>query len=216
MLRAAPAAFVAAALFLAPSPTGTADVSLPEAPATVAGQLPAAGTYTLDPAHSTVGFRIRHMGIAMVEGEFDGFEGTIQFDPANIAATSVQATIQTASVDTDVDARDGHLRTADFFDVETYPTMTFASTGVQPTGPNTFRLMGDLTLHGVTRPVTLDVTAAGPITDPRAGQRAGFHAEGEIDRRDFGMTWGQDLPGGVPAVGHMVKLVLDAEATSAS
>ncbi len=215
MLRAAPAALVAAALFLAPSPTVTPDVALPAAPTAAAG-LPAAGTYTLDPAHSTVGFRIRHMGIAMVEGEFDAFEGTVVFDPANIAATTVSATVQTTSVDTDVDARDGHLRTADFFDVATYPTMTFQSTAVQPTGPNTFRLTGDLTLHGVTRPVTLDVTAAGPITDPRAGQRAGFHAEGEIDRRDFGITWGQDLPSGVPGVGHIVKLVLDAEATSAS
>ena len=213
MLRAAPAALIAAAFFLAPAPTADRDVALPAAPAASAG-LPAAGTYSLDPAHSTVGFRIRHMGLAFVEGEFDAFEGTIQFDPANIAATTVQATVQTTSVDTDVDARDGHLRTADFFDVATYPTMTFASTAVQPTGPNTFRLTGDLTLHGVTKPVTLDVTAAGPISDPRAGQRAGFHAEGEIDRRDFGMTWGQDLPSGVPGVGHTVKLVLDAEATT--
>ena len=217
MLRAAPAAFVAAALLLAPSPTATPDVALPDAPAAsgvASAGLPAAGTYALDPAHSTVGFRIRHMGLAFVEGEFDGFEGQIQFDPADIAATTVTATVQTASVDTDVDARDAHLRTADFFDVETYPTMTFRSTAVQPTGPTTFRLTGDLTLHGVTRPVTLDVTAAGPITDPRAGQRAGFHATGEIDRRDFGMTWGQSLPGGVPAVGHLVTLVLDAEATT--
>ena len=217
MLRAAPAAFLAAALSLAPSPTATPDVSLPAAPAApvASSGLPAAGTYTLDPAHSTVGFRIRHMGIAMVEGEFDAFEGTVAFDPANLAATTVRATVQTASVDTDVDARDGHLRTADFFDVETYPTMTFASTAVQPTGPTTFRLTGDLTLHGVTRPVAFDVTAAGPVTDPRSGQRAGFHAEGEIDRRDFGMTWGQDMPDGVPGVGHLVTLVLDAEATAA-
>ncbi len=214
MLRAAPAALVAAALFFAPSPTATPDVALPSAPRAQAGVLPAAGTYALDPAHTTVGFRIRHMGIAMVEGEFDGFDGEIQFDPANIAATSVRATVQTATVDTDVDARDTHLRSADFFDVETHPTMTFQSTAVQPTGPNTFRLTGDLTLHGVTRPVVLDVTAAGPVADPRAGQRAGFHAEGEIDRRDFGMTWGQDLPSGVPSVGHTVRLVLDAEATA--
>ena len=212
MLRAAPAALVAAALFLSPSPSGTPDVSLPSARR--ASGLPAAGTYALDAAHTTVGFRIRHMGLAFVEGEFDGFEGAIAFDPADIAATSVQATIQTTTVDTDVDARDGHLRTADFFDVATYPTMTFRSTGVQPTGPTTFRLAGDLTLHGVTRPVTLDVTAAGPISDPRGGTRAGFHAEGEIDRRDFGITWGQILPGGVASVGHTVQIVIDAEATA--
>ena len=217
MLRAAPAALVAAALFLSPLPTATPDVSLPSAPRASAGLsdgLPAAGTYALDAAHTTVGFRIRHMGIAFVEGEFDGFEGAIAFDPAAIAATTVQATVQTATVDTDVDARDGHLRTADFFDVETFPTMTFQSTGVEPTGPTTFRLMGDLTLHGVTRPVALDVTAAGPVSDPRGGTRAGFHAEGEIDRRDFGITWGQDLPGGVASVGHTVQIVIDAEATA--
>ena len=213
MLRAAPAALAAAALFLAPLPTSTADVSLPGAPA-LTGTLPAAGTYALDVAHSTVGFRIRHMGLAFVEGEFDAFEGQVVFDPANIAATSVTATVQTASVDTDVEARDTHLRTADFFDAATHPTMTFRSTAVQPTGPTTFRLTGDLTLHGVTRPVTLDVVAAGPIDDPRGGTRAGFHAEGEIDRRDFGMTWGRDLPSGVPGVGHLVTLVLDAEATA--
>ena len=212
MLRAAPAALLAAAFFFAP--TADRDVALPDAPTASAG-LPAAGTYALDPAHSTVGFRIRHMGLAFVEGEFDGFAGEVQFDPADLMATRVSATVQTASVDTDVDARDGHLRTADFFDVETFPTMTFQSTAVQPTGPTTFRLTGDLTLHGVTRPVTLDVTAAGPIADPRGGTRAGFHAEGEIDRRDFGITWGQSLPGGVPAVGHTVTLVLDAEATAA-
>lgn len=227
MLRAALASLVA--LFFpappvdrTPPPAPPAVAELPAAGlrsastpvAALPAALPAAGTYALDPAHSTVGFRIRHMGIAWVEGEFDAFEGTVVFDPADVAATTVRATVQTASVDTDVDARDGHLRTADFFDAETYPAMTFQSTAVHPTGPNTFRLAGDLTLHGVTRPVTFDVTAAGPISDPRGGTRAGFHGEAEIDRRDFGMTWGQDLPGGVPGVGHLVQIVLDAEATA--
>ena len=217
MVRPAPAA-LAALLALAPLASGDAAFT-PDAPARMAGQTsaPAAGraVYALDAAHTTVGFRIRHMGVAYVEGEFDGFEGRIAFDPADLAATTVTATVQMTSVDTDIEARDRHLRSGDFFDVEAHPTMTFTSTAALPTGPTTLRLAGDLTMKGVTRPVVFDVEAAGPIVDPRAGSRVGFHATAEIDRRDFGVTWGQTLPGGVPSLGHMVKLVLDVEATPA-
>src|SRR5690606_16637232 len=117
------------------------------------------------------------------------------------------------SIDTDVQQRDDHLRSADFFEVEAYPTMTFASTGVQPTGPTTFRLVGDLTIKGTTREVVFDVTAAGPIPIEN-GQRVGFHATTAIARRDFGVTWGTVLPGGCPAVGHHVQIVLDVEAVT--
>ena len=106
--------------------------------------------------------------------------------------------------------RDDHLRSADFFEVETYPTMTFTTTGVQPTGQNSFRLVGDLTIKETTKEVTFDVEAAGPIPIEN-GQRVGFHATTTIDRRDFGITWGSELPGGIPAVGHQVQLVLDVE-----
>ena len=191
--------------------------SAPDTPATAPSPLAAhaaqAATYSIDPAHTNVGFRIRHMGVAFVEGEFDTFEGTIAYDPADVAATRADVTVQTASVDTDVERRDDHLRTADFFEVETHPTMTFTSTGVQPTGQNTFRLVGDLTIKGTTQEVAFDVTAAGPIPTEN-GQRAGFHATTTVDRRDFGITWGSELPGGIPAVGNQVQIVLDVEAVT--
>lgn len=182
-------------------------------PAAVTAHTVDAATYSIDPAHTNVGFRIRHMGVAFVEGEFDTFEGTIAYDPADVAATRAEVTVQTASIDTDVQQRDDHLRSADFFEVETYPTMTFVSTGVQPTGQHTFRLIGDLTIKGTTKEVVLDVEAAGPIPI-ESGQRVGFHATTEIDRRDFGITWGSELPGGIPAVGNEVQLVLDVEAVT--
>ncbi len=174
-----------------------------------------AATYQIDPAHTNVGFRIRHMGIAFVEGEFDDFEGAITFDPADVGATRADVTVQMASIDTDVEARDNHLRSEDFFEVEAFPTMTFVSTSAQPTGQNTFRLAGDLTMKGVTKEVVFDVMAAGPIPIEN-GQRAGFHATTTIDRRDFGVTWGREMPGGVPAVGNRVQIVLDVEAVTES
>src|SRR5690606_17587707 len=116
---------------------------------------------------------------------------------SDVAATRADVTVQTASIDTDVQRRDDHLRSADFFEAETYPTMTLISTGVQPTGQNTFRLVGDLTIKGTTKEVVFDVEAAGPIPMEN-GQRVGFHATTEIDRRDFGITWGSELPGGIP------------------
>lgn len=188
----------------------------PAPPTSTAAWAPAeAATYQIDPAHTNVGFRIRHMGIAFVEGEFDTFEGTITFDPNDVAATRADVTVQTASIDTDVQQRDDHLRSADFFEVETYPTMTFVSTGVQPTGQHTFRLVGDLTIKGTAKEVVFDVTTGGPIPIEN-GQRVGFHATTTIDRRDFGISWGSELPGGIPAVGNQVQLVLDVEGVAGS
>ena len=166
--------------------------------------------YQIDPAHTNIGFRIRHMGVAFVEGEFDAFEGTIAFSPDNLTATRAEVTVRTTSIDTDVEQRDNHLRSADFFEVETYPTMTFAASEVHPTGLNSFRLVGDLTIKGTTKEVVFDVESAGPIPTDN-GQRVGFHATTTIDRRDFGITWGSDLPGGIPSVGNQVQLVLDVE-----
>ena len=210
MVRILPAllALFLAAFALAPAEAQTAAAST-SAEATSAE----ATSFQIDPAHTNIGFRIRHMGIAFVEGEFDAFTGTIQYDPNDLAATRAEVTVQTTSIDTDVQRRDDHLRSADFFEVETYPTMTFTTTGVQPTGQNSFRLVGDLTIKGTTREVTFDVDAAGPIPIEN-GQRVGFHATTTIDRRDFGITWGSDLPGGIPAVGHQVQLVLDVEAVT--
>lgn len=204
MLRILPAllALFLAAFTLAPAPA--------IAQTTPASATAEAAAFQIDPAHTNIGFRIRRMGIAFVEGEFDDFTGTISYDPNDLAATRADVTVQTTSIDTDVERRDDHLRSADFFEVETYPTMTFAATSVQPTGPNSFRLLGDLTIKGTTKEVVFDVEAAGPIPTDN-GQRVGFHAETTIDRRDFGITWGTDLPGGIPSVGNEVQLVLDVE-----
>jgi polyisoprenoid-binding protein YceI len=209
MLRTAPLALLAGLLLFTASPSDapTAPERLaaaPEAPAALA-------TYGIDGAHSNVGFRIRHMGVAFVEGEFDDYDGSITFDPADLSATAVQATVQMASVDTDVEARDNHLRSADFFEVEAHPTMTFTSTSVEPTGVMSFRLTGDLTIKGVTRAVTFDVDAAGPVADPRGGARVGFHGTTSINRRDFNITYGGNLPGGYPMVADQVQIVLDVE-----
>lgn len=203
-MKILPLLFVAGALVAArPVPTAPADRPVTETVATAA-------SYRVDPAHTNVGFRIRHMGVAFVEGEFDTFEGTFTFDPSNLAATTANVTVQTASIDTDVQQRDDHLRSADFFEVETHPTMTFVSTAAHPTGTDRFRLVGDLTIKGVTREVAFDVEAAGPIPIEN-GQRTGFHATTTIDRRDFDITWGSSLPGGFPAVGHQVQIILDVE-----
>lgn len=208
------AVLTALLLLLSPDPVSTDTDQAPATNDDPSSQSEAV-TYQIDPAHTTLGFRIRHMGIAFVEGEFDEFEGTIAFDANSLAATGSNVTVQTASVDTDVEQRDNHLRSADFFEVETYPEMTFTSTGVQPTGTHHFRLIGDLTIKGTTKEVVFDVEAAGPIqTDD--GARVGFHATTTIDRREFGITWGSDLPSGIPAVGNEVQLVLDVEALNES
>lgn len=206
ILLALPLALLIAAGLVAPVPTPEAPSAAPAAPLDAA-------RFQIDPAHTTLGFRIRHMGIAFVEGEFDEFEGTITYDADSVAATRASVTVQTASIDTDVEQRDNHLRSADFFEVETYPEMTFETTEVHPTGPNSFRLVGDLTIKGTTQETVFDVEAAGPIPTDN-GQRVGFHATTTIDRRDFGITWGSTLPSGVPSVGNEVQLVLDVEATA--
>ncbi|PEN13289.1 polyisoprenoid-binding protein [Longibacter salinarum] len=203
------AVFTALLLFVSPN----LDVSDPDP--TPDTQPKETVTYQIDPAHTTLGFRIRHMGIAFVEGEFDTFEGTISYNADSLAATSSNVTVQTTSIDTDVEKRDNHLRSADFFEVETYPEMTFTSTSVQPTAQNHFRLIGDLTIKGTTKEVVFDVESAGPIQTDN-GQRVGFHATTTIDRRDFGIDWGSELPGGIPAVGNEVQLVLDVEALAGS
>lgn len=197
-----------AGLLLLVGPAPTAPTPEPPAVATVAAA--EAATYQIDPLHTQLGFRIRHLGIAFVSGVFDDFEGTITFDPADLSATRAEVTVQTASIDTGVEPRDDHLRSADFFEVETYPTMTFTSTGAQPTGPSTFLLTGDLTIKGITREVVFDATAAGPI-EVEEGRRVGFYATTEINRRDFGITWGGNLPNGFPAVGDRVQIILDVE-----
>jgi polyisoprenoid-binding protein YceI len=169
-----------------------------------------AGTYTVDPSHTEVGFTARHAMVTKVRGRFSDVEGTVQIGE-DASLISVEATIQVASVDTRSADRDGHLKSADFFDVEQFPTMTYRSTSVQVSGDG-FVVDGELTLHGVTKPVQLEVTAEGVATDPFGNARAGFSAEAEINRKDFGLTWNAALETGGVLVSEKIKITLDVSA----
>lgn len=174
-------------------------------------ELPAAGTYAIDQAHTHVGFSVRHMAVSKVRGRFTTFEGTIVVgeDPT---ASSVNVTIDATSIDTRDENRDNHLRTNDFFDVENHPTWTFVSTGVRPAGRAEWKMDGDLTIRGTTRPVTLDVTLEGVVQDPYGNHRAGFSAKTEIDRDDFGVSFGAVMEAGGLVVAKKVTIEIEAEA----
>lgn len=169
-----------------------------------------AGTWTIDPAHSEVGFSVRHLMVSKVRGTFDTFTGTITIaeDPAQ---SSVTAEVDMTSINTRDETRDGHLRTADFFDVEAHPKMTFTSTSVAPDGSD-YKVTGDLTLKGVTKPVELSLEFNGTSSDPWGGTRAGLSAETEINRGDFGVDISMPLDGGGVVVGDKVKVALEIEA----
>ena len=169
------------------------------------------GDYRLDPAHSLIGFAVRHLEINWVEGRFKEFEGTVHYDEKDVTKSSVEFSAKVASVDTEVEARDKHLRTADFFEVEKYPTMTFKSTRVERKGKDAFVLHGDLTLKGVTKPVALQFILKGAVKDPWGNTRIGIDAETKINRRDFGIVYGNAFAGGLD-VGNEVTISLRLEA----
>jgi len=174
-----------------------------------------ASTWTIDGTHSQVEFAVKHMMFTTVRGRFADFEGVVEMDPDTPERSSVEVEIGARSIDTQVDARDQHLRSADFFDVEKYPTITFRSKRVEgDVGKpgSTFTVVGDLTLHGVTREVVLNATFDGTGPDPWGNSRAGFSAETTLDRRDFGLTWNQGLEAGGVLVGHDVKIRLVVQA----
>ena len=173
------------------------------------------GTWTIDPVHSDVGFVIRHLMVGKVRGRFGSFEGQI-VTGADPLDSSVTATIDLGLIDTKNKQRDDHIRTADFFEVDKYPTMTYRSTGVRRDGGD-YVLDGDLTLKGVTRPVSLKLEIGGfgadPfLVDPLKGARVGFSATGEINRVDFGVSYNGPVPGGGVALGEKVQLILEIEA----
>lgn len=172
---------------------------------------PAPATWTVDPAHSSVEFSIRHLMISAVKGRFSGVAGSVVIDEAHADKSRVDVTIDVGSIDTREAQRDAHLRSGDFFDAETFPSMTFRSTRVERVAESQLRLAGDLTIRDQTRPVVLDVTAEGRGKDPWGGDRAGFSAVGKIKRSDFGLTWNQILETGGVTVGDEVKITIDAE-----
>ncbi len=175
----------------------------------------AGGEYKIDPAHSTIGFSIRHYEINWVSGRFKDFNGTVRYDEQDPTKSSVEFTAKVESIDTGVAGRDKHLRTADFFEVEKYPDMTFKSTRVERKGKS-WVLHGDLTLKGVTKPVAIPFQLTGAIKDPRGNTRFGVEARTKIDRRDFGITWGKALEGGGFDLGHEVTINLQLEAVKAA
>jgi len=172
--------------------------------------LPAAGTYDIDLSHTHAGFAVKHFGLSKVRGEFKDLAGTITIaeEPED---SSVEVTIQAASFDSRDDGRDAHIRSADFLDAETFPTLTFRSTGVRQVGED-WVVTGDLTIRDVTRSVELETEFDGALDDPYGLQRIAFSAETEIDRTDFGLTWNQTLETGGLVVGKRVKITLEVEA----
>lgn len=166
--------------------------------------------WDFDPVHSSVGFRVRHMVVSKVTGHFNKWSGELEFDEQNPAASKVRARIDAASLDTRDEKRDAHLRSADFFDVEKYPELVFESTRIEGKGEE-LKLVGNLTIRGVTREVTLDVDYSGRAKDPWGGERAGFSAKGSIDRKDYGLNWNVALEAGGILVGEKVELLLEIE-----
>jgi polyisoprenoid-binding protein YceI len=172
-------------------------------------------TWAIDPAHSVVELAVKHMMFSTVKGRFRNVAGTVVLNEANLAESSVTAEIETASIDTGEAQRDGHLRSADFLDAETFPTISFRSTEIVPQGgQGRFIVVGDLTIHGVTQEVSLEAELVGTGVDPWGGQRAGFAASTAINRRDFGLTWNQALEAGGVLVSDQVKISLEIQATS--
>ena len=172
------------------------------------------GTYNLDPAHSEVGFEVRHMMISKVRGAFTVKSATIVL-PENVLEASVTASADAASLGTNDEGRDQHLRSADFFDVENHPALTFASTGVRHENGE-FYVDGDLTIKGVTRPVTFELELGGFGTDPWGNYKAGATAKATINREDFGLTWNAALETGGVLVGKDVKITLDLQGALAA
>lgn len=172
-------------------------------------------TYQIDPKHSAVRFKIRHMMIANVGGEFNSVSGTVVFDDTKPEQSKIDASIDTNSLHTGDPQRDGHIKGGDFFDVAQFPTMKFTSSKVTAAGSG-YKVAGDLTLHGVTKPVTLSVDAVSPeITDPWSGQRRGLSAVATINRKDFGMGWNAPAGGGV-MLSENVEIIMDLEMTRAA
>ncbi|OGH56241.1 MAG: hypothetical protein A3G34_06030 [Candidatus Lindowbacteria bacterium RIFCSPLOWO2_12_FULL_62_27] len=170
-----------------------------------------ASEYEIDASHSAVMFKVKHLGISTVTGRFEKFSGSFDFDTADIPASKASAVIEVAGINTGVEKRDEHLRSADFFHADSYPQMAFVSKEVTRAEGEGFQIAGDLTLHGVTRPVTLDVEIGGMVTDMSGKDRAAFTATTSIHRKDFGLTWSKMLETGGLVVGETVRIILEIE-----
>ena len=171
-------------------------------------------TYAIDPAHSEVGFAIAHLVISKVRGHFNGFSGTIELGGNGEIPTSINGSVEVASINTREEKRDGHLKTPDFFDVENFPAITFASTSITGSGSD-FTVVGNLTMHGATNSVTLRGEVGGRTTDPWGNDRLAYSATGTIDRKDFGMNFSAPAPAGGLLLGNDVTITLEIQAIPA-
>ena len=170
------------------------------------------GSYQLDPAHSRLGFAARYALAVKVHGSFDSFDGRLQLDANDPTKCGVALTIDTASIRTNNPDRDAHLRSADFFDVDRYPTITFQSTALTPLGDGRYRVVGDFTIKAVTRPVELDLTYQGGCVDPYGQLRIGFEGSGALRRSDWGLTWNVVLEAGGLVLSDRIELEVDLSA----
>ncbi|HET6856928.1 MAG TPA: YceI family protein [Streptomyces sp.] len=174
-------------------------------------ELPPPGPWTIDPAHSSVAAVAQHLGISSVHGRFTGFGGRIAI-AEDLSGSRVDAVIAAASIDTGNGMRDGHLKSPDFLDVERFPEITYSGTGITPAGPDRWTVHGELTLHGVARPVDLDLSYLGTGPDPWGGVRAAFRATAELRREDFAMNYNQVVQAGISAIGATLRVELDIQA----
>ena len=179
---------------------------------TVATPQTATTTWNLDPVHSVAEFKVKHMMISNVKGQFTKISGVLVLDTADLTKSRVEASIEAASINTRDEQRDGHLKSADFFDVEKFPTLSFKSTRVSLTGDDEFAVTGDLTIHGITRSVVFNVEGpTAPAKDPWGNIRRGLSATTKINRKDFGLTWNAALETGGILVGDDVTITLDVQ-----
>jgi polyisoprenoid-binding protein YceI len=174
------------------------------------------GTYTIDPAHSTIGFVARHAMVTKVRGSFNDLEATVDVDGDDLSASKVSVTIDVASIDTRNEQRDAHLRSNDFLDIANHPTITFVSTEVTPVSEDVIRITGDLTIKGVTRPVTIDFNYEGTAVDPFGNERVGFEGSVVVNRKDWGITWNAALETGGVLVSDKVTLEFEISAIKAA
>ncbi|EIJ78235.1 YceI family protein [Bacillus methanolicus PB1] len=168
--------------------------------------------WAIDTAHSSVEFSVRHMMIAKVKGSFDNFSATIEADPTDLTTANIEFNVDVASINTRNSDRDAHLRSADFFDAENYPSLTFKSTKIAKKDDDEYEVTGDLTIRGVTRQETFTVTFEGQGKDPWGNEKVGFSAEGKINRSDYGLTWNAALETGGVLIGDQIKISLSIEA----
>lgn len=168
--------------------------------------------WNFDLSHSSINFHVRHLMVSKVHGRFEKWSGTLELDEQDLTQSKLAVTIDASSIETKEDKRDAHLRSADFLDVDKFPTIEFKSTRIERAGDELYTVHGDLTIHGVTKPVKLEVEGGGRVTDPWGGTRTGFSARTTISRKEFGLTWNMALEAGGFLVGDKLDINLEIEA----